>query len=314
MKNLARLTLFFSLSFILLFILSVLAGLLAYWIDLTRIIPTGAAEGVDAAGLAWKALPVAIYLSILLALSYSARRNIQSPLTLVCIFVLGCAFSAGSALGISRAEALKPALRPVSPLQGKPGLILTQSENAMILLQNSSDIRGPRVVSIPGQPLIYQEVPLGPNNTILKLPALSFGENTPWFIRSLDIDFSLSSGELKGRLGAGFFSFGVYAFSLILLLVSLRTLLKLSRWPLANLFIGALVFRLILALETFLNTREINALLGSFLSGRIPSRLISPLIFCALAVLFLIYTLLAHLAGNAAVPADTPGPGRAADD
>jgi len=314
MKNLARLTLFFSLCFLLLFIASVLIGFLAYWIDMIRVVPAGAAEGMDAAAIAWKALPVTMYLSILLALSYSARQKIQIPLALLCIFVLGCAFSAGGALGIRRAEALKPAITPVSPIQGKPGLILTQSNDAMILLKSPSEPRGPRVVSLTGQPLIYQEVPLGPNNTILKLPALSFGENAPWFVRSLEIDFSLCAGELKERLGTSIFSFGTYAASLILLLASLRMLLELSRWPLANLFLGALVFRLILALETFLNAREINALLGSYLSGRIPSMLISPLVYCALAVLVIIYTLLARAAKNAAKAAGGLNAGGDADE
>jgi hypothetical protein len=137
---------------------------------------------------------------------------------------------------------------------------------------------------------------MGPNNTILSLPALPFGDNIPWFVRSLDIDFNLSAAELRGRLGDSLFSFAVYAFSLILLLSSLRFLLDLSQWPLANLFLGALVFRLILALEAFLNSSETNTLVASFLDGRAPPMLITPLVFSALAILIMVYTLLAGIA------------------
>ena len=137
---------------------------------------------------------------------------------------------------------------------------------------------------------------MGPNNTILNLPALSFGDDAPWFVRSLTIDFSLSTGELKSRLQTSFFSFAAYAFSLILLLASMRIFLELSQWSLANLFLGALIFRLILALEIFLNTPEINAFIGSFVKSQLPSALITPAVFGALALLVIFYTLLVRVA------------------
>ena len=287
--------LFFSLCFAVLFVAAILLRLLSSWIELARFIPVEPLPGEDAAEAAWKAFPAALYLSMLLALSYTARRKMPIPLAIIGLMVLGCVFSTVVSVGISRVGALKPALQPVSPLEGVPGLILSQSENDIILLKGSRDVRGPRLVSIPGRPLIYQDVPRGPNNTIIKLPPLSFGEEGPWFIRSLAIDFSLSAGEMKSRLGDGFFSFAVYAFSLILLLASLRIVLELSQWPLANLFLGALVFRGILALEIFLNAREINALIASFLKERLPSVLITPAVFGVLAVLILLYTMLVRI-------------------
>ena len=288
--------LFFSLNFAVLFIAGILLGLLSSWVELARFVPLGTTHTGDITELAWKALPPALYISILLALSYTARRNIPVPVAIFGILVLACAFSMGISLGMGRTGAINPVLSPASSMQTGPGLILSRSENAIILLRGTSDIRGPRVVAIPGQPLIYQDVPIGPNNTILSLPALPFEDDTPWFMRSLAIDFSLSSREMKSRLDSSFFYFAIYVFSLILLLVSLRFLLELSRWPLANLFLGALVFRGIVALETFLNAGEINTLIDSFLVGRLTPMLITPAIFGALAILFIFYTLLARIA------------------
>lgn len=296
MKNIAKLTLFFSLSFIILFTAAFLLRLLSTWIDLARVVPVAIMPGEDAAALAWKAFPAALYLSILLALSYTARKRMPIPMAIICIWVLGAAFTVGATMGISRAGALKPALRSFSSLQGRPGLILSRSDNAMILLRESTVVRGPRVVSIPGQPLIYQEVPLGPNNTILSLPALPFTEDTPWFIRSLGIDFSLCAKEFESRFDIDFSSFAAYAFTLILLLGSLRFILELSQWPLANLFLGALVFRLILALDIFLSSKQINTLIVSFLKERAPPIMITPLVFCVLSILILFYTLVVNLA------------------
>ena len=296
MKNLARLSLFFSLSFAIIFISAILLRFLSAWIDMMRVIPFEAKPGEDAAELAWRALSVSLYLAMLLGLSYSARRKIPVPLTIIWIIVMGMIFTVGVSLGINRAVAIRPVLKQVPSVQSAPGLILSRSENSMILLRESREIRGPRVVSIPGQPLIYQEVPIGPNNTVINLPALAFGDEKPWFVRSLGIDFSLSAGEMRGRLDAGFYPFAVYAFSLILLLGSLRFLVELSPWPLANIFLGALVFRLILTLEIFLNSREINTLLGSYLAGRAPPSLITPLVFSALGVIVIVYTVLTRLA------------------
>jgi hypothetical protein len=299
MKNIAKLTLFFSFVFVSLFVVVVLLGLLSSWIDLARKILPGTGLGEDLVEAAWKAIPAALYFSILLALNYSARQHIPIPKTIICLFILGCVFTTVVFLGTRRAEALQPVFKPVPPIQGEPGLILSRSDIVTVLLKESGDINGPRLVSIPGQPLIYQEAPRGPNNTILELPALPFGNETPWFLRSVGIDFSISAAEMKGRQAESYFSFSIYAFSLILLLVSLRFLLEFSQWPLANLFVGILIFRLILSLEIFLDAREINAIIGSFLNKWVPPSLITPLIFGALAVLFILFTLLTRISRSA---------------
>jgi len=299
MKKLAKLVINFSLHFILIFLAAVLLKYLGVWIDMARNIPLGAEPGVAAADLAWKSLPIVIYLSMLFALSYSVRRKIPAPAAIICTILLGCLFTAGSSILISRADSLKFAVKPFSALESRPGLILTQSDNAIILLKGSRETRGPRVVSIPGRPLIYQEEPRGPNNSIIGLPALPFGDNSPWFIRSMGLDFNMSAIEMEKRLDGGFLHFAVYAFSLVLFLGSLCFLFDLSKWPLANLFFGALIFRMVLLLETFLNSPEINSILTAFMAGKAPfatSTLITPLAFTVLGILILIYTLLAGIA------------------
>jgi hypothetical protein len=109
-------------------------------------------------------------------------------------------------------------------------------------------------------------------------------------------DAALVSGQFETRLGEGLIPFAIYAGALILLLVSLRFVMDLSSWPLANLFSGALVFRGILAFQTFLDSRIIQEFLLAFVDGRIEGSLLSPAIFTGLAVLILIYTILVNLA------------------
>jgi hypothetical protein len=295
MKNFAKLAIFFSILFIIFLLAAIVLMFFASWIDLIRAIPVEARGREDVAEAAWKAIPPALYFSMLLALSYTARKRMPVFSAIAGMIILAFVFSVGFSFGISRIGVLS-VFKPVSLIQSKPGLIVSQGENSVILLHESSEISGPRLVSIPGRPLIYQEVPIGPNNSILPIPAITFEDATPWFIKSIGIDFSLSAGELKSRLEANFLSFAFYAFSLILLLSSMRPFLELSQWPLANVFTGALIFRLILALETLLNTREINLLLASFLDKYVSSAFITPLVFCAGSTLILLYTFLTRIA------------------
>ena len=72
MKNLAKLTLFFSVCFTILFLAAIMLRLLSSWIDLARVILPDPGPGEDIAELAWKALPAALYLTVLLSLSYTS--------------------------------------------------------------------------------------------------------------------------------------------------------------------------------------------------------------------------------------------------
>jgi len=304
MKNFAKLTLFFSLSYIAFFSFAILIVFISSWIDMARLIPVEVRIGQEVAGAAWKALTAAIYISILLSLNYCVRRRMPQLFSIACIILLACIFTVAATIGVSRTGAIKPIFNPVSPIRAGPGLILTQSDNVIVLLKENREVRGPRLVSIPGRPLIYQELPIGPYESIISLPALQFGEETPWFLKSIAIDFTIGAAELQRRLSENFLYFGAYCLSLILLLSSLRVLQELSQWPLANLFLGVLAFRGVLALETFLNSREINALIGSFLNKMVPPVMITPVIFTALGVLIIIYTLLSSLAGRKRVKID----------
>jgi len=151
-------------------------------------------------------------------------------------------------------------------------------------------------VSIPDQPLIYQEVPLGPNNSILSLPPLPFHNVIPWFIQSVGVDLTLNSVNLRTLFERNILYFVIYAISLILLLSSLRFILEISQWPLANIFLAVFVFRLILSFEVFLNSSEINAMVDFFLAGRIPGSFITPIAFFALFALIMLYASLTALA------------------
>jgi hypothetical protein len=297
-KSLARLAFFFSLSFMAVFLTASAIRYLHIWIDAARLIPAAPLDifaSLISAGQ-W-ALPVTLYTSVLLALSYSARKAFPLPLSILCVFVLACGFTAGLSLGLFRANtALVLPWTAGPPVLGGPGLILTQGETAVVLLDGSAKPEGSRVIAVPGRPLIYQKTPVGPVNAGFTLPSVPFRTGSPYFITSLFIDFSLVAGRFRDRLNEGYIPFGIYLGALCLLLSSLRFVMDLTSWPLANVFLGALGFRGILAAGTFLDSAEIQQFILLFLKADIPQGLITPLVFCGLAVLAVLYTLLVHLA------------------
>jgi hypothetical protein len=304
----ARLALFFSLFFAVFFLISAGLRFLHLRIEEVRLLPFQPRmllpDGLSAAR--W-ALSLTIYASLLCGLSYTARQNagllgrrrrlLPAPLAMTCLFILALALGGGISLALERLENMVPA-PAVSKAPGGPGLILTRGDDSVVLLRSPDESRGPRVTAIPGRPLLYQERPLGPNNTILSLPPVPFRSETPWFLRSLAIDFSLTGRQFENRLGEGLLPFLLYAGALIFLLISLGFIQKFSNWPLANLFLGCLCFRGILALETFLNSPETQFLFAEFLGNRFPLPLswTSPLIFLSFGVLINLYTFLVYLA------------------
>jgi hypothetical protein len=292
----ARLALFFSIMFVLLFIIAALIRYFQLRIDAVRLMPlqpeTMLPEFIAAAR--W-ALSLTLYLAILLGLSYSVREHIVAFPALVCLIILAGGLYLGLMVGLERTGVI-PAARDIGKPLGKPGLILTQPGAAIVLVKDPAEVRGPRVVAVPGQPLIYQALPQGPNNTILALPPIPFNNKTPWFLQSIAIDLSLSARQAEDRLKEGLIPFLVYALSLIFFLTSPRFAFNVSTWPLANLFSGCLVFRGILALETFVNSSAVQDIFASFLGNRFPLSYTTPFIFCTFGTLINLYTFLVYLA------------------
>jgi hypothetical protein len=296
MKNLARLALVFTICFAVVFAAAALLNFLGLWVEAVKTLPFRQGLSGDFIASGSKAIPAALYITILLSLSYTARSQMPASFSIIVIFVLASGFTLGFTLGIAQLENVKLPPPAFSALKGEPGLILSRGDTSMVLLQGTGVPGGPRIAVIPGQPLIYQETPMGPGNTALSLPSLPFNTDETWFISSIAIDFDLVSREFKDRLGQGLFLFCIYAGALIFFLSSLRFLLELSQWPLANLFLGALAFRGILALETFLDTPEIEGFLGAFLGEKLLGPVLTPLVFCVLGTLVVVYMLLVNLA------------------
>ena len=316
MKNMARLVLFFSLSFIILFAIAGGISYLQLALEPARAIPRGPPVALwQFIAALQKILPLILYVSILLGLSYTARRLIPLPAAMAGLFILAAGAALGSTLGILQLKSLDSPRFPLflssrsGETLGAPGLILSKRDTVLVVLGEPGQAGSPRVVSLPGRPLLYQEQPLGLNNTITALPEAPFRREESLLMSGLLRDSALAAEQFEARLEGGLRSFALYAGALILLLVSLRFVLDLSSWPLANFFCGALVFRGILAFQTFIDSRMTRDFILGFFNESVRGEFLSPAIFAGLALLILLYTLLVNLAMARFTAARTPGQG-----
>ena len=299
---------FFSVSFAVLFLVAAGMRFLAIrleWVKALSGEPVATLTGLIAAAR-W-ALSFALYGGVLLSLSYAARKGVFAPSAVICIALLAIGFVTGIGMGLASWENVPPVRTTMPPLGG-PGLILVSSQRpssmAVVLLRGPAEPGGARVVAIPGRPMQYQEEFVGRDPSITGLPPAPFRDENPWFLKSLAIDLRLNAENLRGLLDEGLLPFLEYTGTLIFLLCSLLFIFKFSAWPLANLFLGCLAFRGILALETFFNSPEIQDVFDSVLQDRLPLPHVIPLIFCGVGLLACLYSFLVNLTRRRVEDAD----------
>jgi hypothetical protein len=309
-KNFAKLILFFCLSFTGILFLAGILGLLREWIGLAVLFPPNPGGfSVNAAAEFGAALPAAFYLSILLSLSYATRRRMAYPLVCAVILVLSFAVSAAGFFGLdvlNQMGGIQLRGKAIPAQLAQPGLMLVSSQGVQtVFLEDPYNPDGARVILSRGwsgasagalyskdQASLYYQRQVSPVSQV----ELPFAGPQSRFFRSIDADFARSFRVFSVWFKEGLFTYGIYAGSLALFLLSLGCLVNISFWSLANLFFGALVFRGALALEAFLNLPDIHELLSSFAGSFIPESLINPLIFCSLGTLILLYSTLVYLA------------------
>ena len=308
-RKLARLVLFFSLSFAILFLAMAGMRFLVLRLEWIRAVSDAAGIGqADSVAAARWALSFALYGGIFLGLVYAIREKIFAPAAILCIAVLSMILVVGIGQGLENWSNV-PAGAERRQSLGDPGLILANPVRpygtAIVLLQGPDETARARVVAVPGSPMVFQEEFAGTDRSLVNLPPALFNSDSPWFLRSIAIDLRLSAENLRNRLAEGWPSFLLYAFALVFLLSSLMFVFRFSVWPLANFFLGVLAFRGVLALETLLNSREIQDVFASFLQYRLPLSLVVPFIFIGAGLLAHLYSAMVHFArrhtGNAVV-------------
>jgi hypothetical protein len=298
-KNFARLVLFIFIFFALTLALSIALSFLQLWDAAAAAVPARRYISFEEAAdtVRW-ALSLTLYATALVSISYAQRSRVPPLLAFFTVALLTGALTTAAAQGLRNSRLMSaPPFAVNSGTLGAAGLILDQRHDTIITLIDSPALEtGSRVVSIPGRPLIYQELPLDENGEVLKLPPVKFGQAASPLYQALRQDFALSARELLSRFDQGLLPFFAWLGPLIILLVSLSYIFNIGAWPLANIFLCALVFRGTLLFEVFLNSADVRGYLSGFVRGLVPAPYITPLVFAALAALFMLYCILMHFA------------------
>jgi hypothetical protein len=297
-RKTAKLLLFFSLTFTILFLLSAGLGVLHVWIDAASSVPARpfAAFAEFIPSVEW-ALPFTLYTTTLMAMSYACRTKISTLGAFVVLFVFAFGFTYAVSLGISHAKGMDlPPLNIGRETLGKPGLALGGRGMTVVLLDDPANAAGERVVSMDDRALFYQPDPAGPDGHPIPLPSALFKIKNIALFDGLLIDFSLAAKELSARFEDGFLPYAAYSGAIIFMLLSLVAVLDIGAWPLANIFIGAVLFRLALSFEVFIGQRETLEYLAGFLGRRVPVYLVTPGIIGAAGVLLAVYSVLVFAA------------------
>jgi hypothetical protein len=295
-KNLARLVLFFTVIFILSVLIVTGLRYLLSWLDAARMIPALPFFRLSTLITSLRmAIPAALYIGMLFSLNYAARRVIPSPVAMPALFLLAVGFSLALSLAPARITVLGFAAEPLPvavPTLGKSGIRLLQGDVSIVVLGDPADGSSPRIAAVPGEPLVYMAAPRQIRNTPPRLPPAPFHDENSSVVDSLVTDFTLTAEQLNARLSQGLVPFLIYLAAFCLLLVSFYQIFEISAWPLANLFLGAMVFRALLALQTFVDSDAIQTFIFFFLGRFIPQNIISPVLFSLLGLLVILYSAL----------------------
>jgi len=293
-RKLARLALFFTLGFAALFL--AMAGMRFLALRLDWASGMRGAGPPDPAEAARWALALALYGGTLLGLAYAAIERVFAPAAILCVLALSLAFSAGIGRGLE-GWAAPPAAAWPAPELGSPGLILGAQPRgtAIVFLQGPGEPARSRVLAVPGSPLVFQEEFAGLDRSLVAMPPALFNSEPPWALRSAAIDLRLSAENMRRGLSEGLPSFLLHTGALAFMLTSLLFVLRLSAWPLANFFLGALAFRGALALEAAMSN-DLQGVFAPFLEGRMDPALAAPAVFLAVGLLAHLYSLFSRLA------------------
>jgi hypothetical protein len=298
MKKLARLILVTFGMFFLLFVLAVIFSYLKLWITAAAAVPVQIMLPIDTAlrNARW-AVSMTLYTTTLFSMNYAQRNSIFAPLAFICVILICGGMSFAVIRGFENTGKTQAApLAVTNRTLGSAGLMLTQRETVTVLTDRPSLETGSRVVAAQGRPLVYQDVPLDENGALIPLPPVRFPEENTLFYTGLWMDLDSSAVYLFERFDEGLVPFAVWLFSLLLLLTSLSYIFNIGAWPLASLFLCAVLFRLVLLFETFISSDKIQAIIMDFSRSIVPQIYILPIIIALPAVLALIYDVLMFFA------------------
>lgn len=288
--------------FILLLLVSGTVLFFSRWIQNSLSLPPQSfAVGIEIFRALQRALSFTLYGTVLVSLSYSVRKNVGALPTLIVITLSGTLLSGGITEGLKTISA-SPVSATMAKLLyqpkalGEPGLIRAYTTESGVTVQavlGDSGIPQGSVIVMEGTKALRKIDFPAPGTVVWKNP---FEQGTLGTIRTLEEELFLSSDRLFRRADQGWLDILVFALTLSFFLASFQFVLRLTAWPLANLFLGALLFRFLVFFEQAIYSEEGTQFIGVLSQGLLPESMVTPVALVALGSLLNIYSLLLYLA------------------
>jgi len=291
-----RLVLFVIVIFLSVFVISNITAFLKVWINAASSIPAGTSVSAgEILPFIYWTLPLTFYSGILFAANYALMNKIQPFLSFVLILVCSSAFFCAAVKGLDRIKnsGLPPLELPGRTL-GSAGLMLSAGEATIILTGDPASDTKNRVISLPGEPLIFDA---GGGGESIQTPSVSFVRETNRFFNGTHLDFTFCANEIMENSADGLRTL-ILAASLGAVLISISFIFNIGNWYLANLFLSAVLFRGVLFFQVFINSMPVRGFLSGIFRGVLPESLVTPLVFACLAILLVFYVIVAALAGT----------------
>lgn len=279
-----RLIRFVCLWFIIAFVGLTFAHFLAIRIDLMRMLSFTQQEAkIDSLLTAgWRSLLLSIYITMLFGLSYCARYKFPVFPSIYLVMVLSLLWIGLFSLTLSVIQKGSPWPTEMPQHLGGVGLITVDGDQSQVLLQKP-DLSDMRVIVSQNLPLRYEDTQVE-----LGVPLAFFRNDSGYFMETILDKFTHAGEQCGVRLRESFLSFVLYILALVFCLSTLRFVFEASSWPLANLFLGALLFWGVLEIEVLLDSEQVRAFINVISGEAFPMFLVVPLALCILGLVFLL--------------------------
>ncbi|MDR0909672.1 MAG: hypothetical protein LBM77_07890 [Spirochaetaceae bacterium] len=236
----------------------------------------------------YRMLPAAIYLSIVLGLSYSSRRDVSPLVSFVVLFVLSLGLSFGSltALNIYDDVLSTNTLSVRMKTMGEKGMVINNDEDneKYVLLGEPGNARSKRIYIQDDKPMLYMGKPAN-NADFPDLPSISLGQDTHGPVAGFVADYVSVSQNLQTL--SFWESFAGLA-ALCFLLLSLSFIFRFFTWPLAGFIVVLIVSRGVLWLNTYLVRPEIELFLYGLFDERVPLNYTQTVVFFGIGIICVI--------------------------
>jgi len=294
-KGVARLILFTSIFFTFILLTASAVTILQLWIRAAQIIPPAPfALLPELLAAVRQVIPFAMYITILFSLSYSSRRNIPALVSTLLLTLLVGGFVTGLGEGLDHLERSLGLTESTSAqTQLRTGQMRPYLEGSAILVGMDAGPDLDWVISQPGRPLSVRRMDA---SMAADLSDTTLQRSVPSGVQALTAELSTYAEQFRSRRESGRLPYIAYVFSLAFFLASFRFVLQITKWPLADLFLGTILFRWLVALDLFAGSPEVTGLIAELSHPIVPRAYALPFGLAVLAFLLNIFMVLNFLA------------------